>query len=62
MPCHSWACLSSVYTEGVLLLFPIGLSELLHKTLLRSEHERGKASSDSPGLSRAEFGFDYADA
>jgi len=32
------------------------LRELLHKTLLRNDRGRGKASSDPPGLSRAEFG------
>jgi RNA polymerase sigma-70 factor (ECF subfamily) len=34
----------------------IRLRELLRKTLLRSERERGEASSDSPGLRPAEFG------
>jgi RNA polymerase sigma-70 factor (ECF subfamily) len=35
----------------------VRLRELLHKTLLRSERESVEASSDSPGLSGAEFGF-----
>jgi RNA polymerase sigma-70 factor, ECF subfamily len=40
----------------------IRLRELLHKTLLGSERERGEASGDSPGLSHPELGFDCADA
>ena len=40
----------------------IRLRELLHKTLLGSEHEHGKASSDSLELNHPKLGFDCADA
>jgi len=40
----------------------IRLRELLRKTLLGSEHERGEASSDSLELNHPELGFDCADA
>lgn len=40
----------------------IRLRELLRKTLLGSEHERGEASSDSLELNHPELGFNCADA
>ena len=40
----------------------IRLRELLRKTLLGSEHEHGKASSDSLELNHPKLGFDCADA
>ncbi|MGD1090287.1 MAG: sigma-70 family RNA polymerase sigma factor [Verrucomicrobiota bacterium] len=40
----------------------IRLRELLRKTLLGSEHERGEASSDSLELKHPELGFNCADA